>query len=225
MRTRPIPPKLRALLEFGPILAFLIVYLTYRNDTFLIGGTEYSGFLAVTAAFIPVFLIATGALWYLTGRLTRLQIVVAGMLIVFGGMSVWLNDPALFKMKPTAIYLLLTLILGAGLLRGQSWLEFVLEDSLPLKHKGWMILTRRVTLLFFLSALANEVVWRTQSEEFWVIFETIAMPVIVFGFFMAQIGLFIDHGTLTPLRKPVKAPGRKPGQGKKRKAPRPQGDG
>ncbi|MDA0961694.1 MAG: septation protein IspZ [Proteobacteria bacterium] len=224
MTTGPVNPTLKAVLEFGPILAFLIVYLVYRNDTFLIGGTEYSGFLAVTAGFIPVFLMATGALWYLTGRLTRLQIVVAGMLVVFGGLSVWLNDPSLFKMKPTAIYSLLTLILGVGLLRGQSWLEFVLEDTLPLKHKGWMILTRRVTLLFFLSAVANEVVWRTQSEEFWVIFETVAMPVIVFVFFLAQIGLFIDHGTLMPSKKRVKSPGNKPGQGKKRRARRPQGE-
>ena len=97
MTTGPVNPTLKAVLEFGPIVAFLIVYLVYRNDTFLIGGTEYSGFLAVTAGFIPVFLIATGALWYLTGRLTRLQIVVAGMLVVFGGLSVWLNDPSLFK--------------------------------------------------------------------------------------------------------------------------------
>lgn len=226
MTIRPLAPKLKALVEFGPILAFLIVYLTYRNDTFLIAGSEYSGFLAVTAAFIPVFLIATVALWFLTGRLTRLQIVVAGMLVVFGGMSVWLNDSSLFKMKPTAIYALLTLILGVGLLRGQSWLEFVLEDSLPLKRKGWMILTRRVTVLFFLSAVANEVVWRTQSDAFWVIFETIAMPIIVFIFFIAQIGLFIDYGTLTPSRKRAKAPGKTPGntpaRGRKRRR---QGDG
>ncbi|TNF59697.1 MAG: septation protein IspZ [Rhodobacteraceae bacterium] len=212
MTTGPLHPTLKAVLEFGPLTAFLIVYLIFRDDTFVVGGTEYSGFLAVTAAFIPVFLMATGALWYLTGRLTRLQIVIAGMLIVFGGMSVWLNDPSLFKMKPTAIYSLLALILGVGLMRGQSWLEFVLEDALPLTHRGWMILTRRVTLLFVLAAVANEVVWRTQSEEFWVIFETIAMPIIVFVFFVAQVGLFVDHGTLKPSWKPAKSPGRTPGQ-------------
>jgi hypothetical protein len=86
------------------------------------------------------------------------------MVLVFGGLSVWLNDPRLFKMKPTAVYLLLAVILGIGLLRGRFWLQYMMEDMLPLKQKGWMILTKRVTVLFLLSAAANELVWRTQSE-------------------------------------------------------------
>ena len=198
MTAKPVHAGLKSLLEFGPIVGFFVAYMIYKDDTFLIAGTEYSGFVAVTAAFIPIFLLAIGALWHLTGRVTRMQVVTSVMLVVFGGLSVWMNDPKLFMMKPTAVYLLLTLILGVGLLRGQSWLKYVMEDMIPLKDKGWMILTKRVTLLFFLSAVANEVVWRTQSEEFWVIFETLAMPVVIFVFFMAQTRLFVDYATLKP---------------------------
>ena len=201
MTTKPVHPWLKAALEFGPILGFLATYLFYKDETFTINGTEYSGFVAVTAGFIPIFLLSMGGLWYFTGRLTRIQVVTTVMLIAFGGLSVWFNDPKFFKMKPTAVYLILAIILGIGLLRGQSWLKYIMEDMIPLKNKGWMILTKRVTLLFFLSAAANEVVWRTQSEQFWVYFETLAMPVIIFAFFMAQTNLFVTYATLGPSKK------------------------
>jgi len=201
MTTKPLHFGLKATLEIGPTIGFVVAYLIFRNETFLIAGTEYTSFVAVTAAFIPVFLIAIGALWFLSGRVARIQVATAVMVLVFGGLSVWLNDPRLFKMKPTAIYLALALILGIGLLRGQSWLKYIMEDMVPLKPKGWMILTKRVTVLFLLSAGANELVWRTQSEEFWVFFETLAMPVVVFVFFMTQIRLFVDYATLNPSKK------------------------
>ncbi len=198
---KSVHPGLKAVLEFGPIIGFFVAYLLYKDEVFVVGGVEYTGFVAVTAAFIPIFLLGIGVLWFLTGRLARMQAVTAVLLIVFGGLSVWFNDPKFFKMKPTAVYLLFTIILGIGLLRGQSWLKFVMEEMMPLKDKGWMILTKRVTLLFFLSAVANEVVWRTQSEEFWVYFETFAMPVVIFVFFMAQSRLFATYATMNPSKK------------------------
>jgi intracellular septation protein len=155
----------------------------------------------VIAGFIPVFVIAIGALWYLTGKVARIQLATAVMVALLGGLSVWLNDPRVFKMKPTAIYLMLALILGIGLLRGQSWLKYIMEDTIPLKPKGWMILTKRVTVLFFLSAGANELVWRTQSEGFWVFFETLVMPVVIFVFFILQAGLYVEYGTLGASKK------------------------
>ncbi|MEL7115389.1 MAG: septation protein IspZ, partial [Pseudomonadota bacterium] len=147
MKTRTVHPTLRVVLEFGPIVGFLVAYLLYRDDTFLIFGTEYTGFVAVTAAFIPVFLLGIGALWVLTRRIARVQVMTAVMLVIFGGLSVSLNDPRFFKMKPTAIYLCLALVLGFGLLRGQFWLKYIMEDMIPLKKRGWRILTRRVTVL------------------------------------------------------------------------------
>jgi intracellular septation protein len=67
---------------------------------------------------------------------------------------------------------------------------------IPLQPKGWEILTKRVVVLFLLSAGANELVWRTQSETFWVLFETLAMPVVIIVFFLAQTGLYLDYATL-----------------------------
>lgn len=204
MKPKPLHAGVKAALEFGPLLAFLVVYLLLRDATYRIAGTDYSGFVVVIGAFIPVFLMATGLLWYLTGKIARIQLATAVMLVVFGGLSVWLNDPRLFKMKPTAIYLTLALILLVGLLRGQSWLRYIMEDMIPLEPAGWMILTKRVTVVFLLSAAANELVWRTQSERFWVLFETFAMPVLITGFFLSQADLIVEYAKPRPVKKQPK---------------------
>ncbi|MEO0484279.1 MAG: septation protein IspZ [Pseudomonadota bacterium] len=203
-KTQPKPalnPALKAGLEYGPIAAFLIAYFIYRDASVELGRTTYGGLVAVTAGFVPIFLVATGLLWALTGRIARIQIVLSVFLIIFAALGVWMNDPRLFQMKPTVIYGLLALFLGVGLLRGQSWLRLIMESVVPLEQRGWMILTRRVTVLFALSAAANELVWRTQSEIFWVYFETLAMPAVIVVFFLAQIPLFIDHAKLGPTKK------------------------
>jgi intracellular septation protein len=201
MTVAPLNSWVRAGLEFGPVLGFVVTYLILGNETFVIENTQYTGFVVVTAAFIPVFVIAIGVLWLISGKVSRVQIAAATLVIVFGGFSVWLNDPRLFKMKPTVIYLLLGLLLGIGLLRGQSWLKYIADTVIPMQPEGWMILTKRVMIVFFLSAGANELVWRTQSERFWVLFETLVMPVVILGFFLTQIGLFVDHVKLNKPRK------------------------
>ncbi len=181
-------------LELGPIAIFFVAYLRLKDQSFTIAGVEYSGFIVVTAAFIPLLLLATGILWRLTGHLSRMQAVTAVLVVVFGGLSVWLNDERFFKMKPTIIYLLFGGALGLGLLRGQSWLELVMSEALPMTRQGWMILTRRLMLFFLALAVANEIVWRMMSTDAWVSFKTFGLPGAVFAFFIAQGGLFRRHG-------------------------------
>ncbi|EAQ04205.1 Probable intracellular septation protein [Pseudooceanicola batsensis HTCC2597] len=190
---RNVNPWLKTGLELGPIVLFFVAYLRLKDRTFLIGGAEYDGFILVTAAFIPLILLTTAILWKLTGHLSRMQIVTAVLVTVFGGLSVWLNDDRFFKMKPTLIYLIFGGLLGAGLLRGQSWLRMVMEELMPLDHEGWMKLTRRLCAFFLALALANEVVWRTQTTEIWVYFKTFGLTAALFVFFMAQGRLFKEH--------------------------------
>ncbi len=194
MEERKINPMLKTGLELGPILAFFAAYLMLKDRIFTIAGTEYDGFIVVTAGFIPVFLVAMGLLWRLTGHLSKMQVVTAVLIVVFGGLSVWFNDPRFFKMKPTIIYLMFAGVLGAGLLRGRSWLQYVMDGVMPLSDKGWMILTRRLALFFFGLAILNELVWRTMSEESWVYFKTFGLTAAIFLFFMAQGRLFRDYG-------------------------------
>lgn len=194
MAEKTVNPMLKSALEFGPILAFFAAYLWLKDEIFSIGGTDYNGFILVTAGFIPVFLISLGLLWRLTGHLSRMQVVTAVLIVVFGGLSVWLNDERFFKMKPTLIYLLFGGALAIGLMRGQSWLQAVMEGLMPLKNEGWMILTRRVMYLFLGLALLNEIIWRMMSTEIWVYFKTFGLTAAIIAFFMTQGGLFKAYG-------------------------------
>lgn len=190
---RKINPLLKTGLELGPIVLFFAAYVKLKDRVFTIGGSEYDGFILVTAAFIPLILLSTAILWKLTGHLSKMQIVTAVLVTVFGGLSVWLNDDRFFKLKPTLIYLLFGGVLGIGLLRGQSWLRHVMEELVPLDDEGWMKLTRRLCAFFLGLAVANEVIWRTQSTETWVYFKTFGLTAALFVFFIAQSRLFSDH--------------------------------
>lgn len=191
---KPVSPMVKGVLEYGPVLAFFVAYLLLKDRTFTVGGEEYSGFIAVTAAFVPLMVICSGLLWKLTGHMSKMQIVTLVLVVVFGGLSVWLNDERFFKMKPTLIYLIFGGILGFGLLRGQSYLRVVMEEALPMQHEGWMILTRRVCAFFFGLAALNEIIWRTQSTETWVSFKTFGLTIAIFAFFMLQGKLFQQYG-------------------------------
>lgn len=193
MAGRKINPILKAVLEFGPLLAFFVGYMRLKGQHVMIGGTSYDGFILITAAFIPLIVLTTAILWKLTGHLSKMQIATVILVVIFGGLTVWLNDPAFIKMKPTIIYLLFGGILGVGLLRGKSYLRLVMEEVVPLKHEGWMILTRRVCAFFFVLAAANEIVWRTMSTETWVTFKTFVLTIALFAFFMLQARIFRDY--------------------------------
>ena len=195
MTEKQVNPALRGALEYGPIILFFAAYTFLKDQTFMVAGTEYSGFVAVTAMFIPVLVLATLALWKLTGHLSKMQIVTLVLVIGFGGLSIWFNDERFFKMKPTMIYLLFAGLLGFGLMRGESYLEAVMDKALPLERKGWMLLTKRLAIFFLLLAVANEAIWRMMSTDAWVNFKTFGLPAATFGFFMSQAGLFKRFGT------------------------------
>lgn len=198
MADKKIHPALKLALELGPVLAFFVAYGRMKDQTFTIFGSDYSGFIVVTALFIPVLIATTGILWALTGKLSKMQVATVVLVVIFGGLSVWLKDERFFKMKPTMIYLLFAAILGFGLWRGQSYLRLVMEEALPMQAEGWMILTRRVTWFFLGLAIANEAIWRTMSTESWVTFKTFGLTAALFAFFMTQGKLMEKYGTKDP---------------------------
>jgi intracellular septation protein len=187
MAGRQVNPVVKNVLELGPALGFFAVYTWLKDRTFTLGGTDYSGFIVVTAGFVPVLLASILALWWLSGKVSRMQVLTAVLVIVFGGLTVWFNDERFFKMKTTIVYGLFAAILGTGLLIGRSWLEYVIGELIPMQRQGWMILTRRVTAAFAALAVGNEVVWRTMSTETWVAVETFGFPILLFLFLWLQI--------------------------------------
>jgi len=187
MTDKRINPVVKQVLELGPTLVFFAVYTWIKDEKFQIGGTEYSGFIVAALVLVPILLASIAALWWLTGELSRMQIFVGLMVIFFGGLTAWFNDESFFKMKTTIVYGTFAVLLGIGLTRGQSWLQWIMAEAIPMQSEGWMILTRRLALMFVTLAVANEVIWRTQSTALWVKLETFGMPVALFVFLMAQM--------------------------------------
>lgn len=187
MAERPINPILKQVLELGPTIIFFLIYLRIRDETFVVGGTEYTGFIVATLIFVPILLVAMAILWAMTRSLSRMQVFTAFMVIFFGGLTAWFNDERFFKMKTSIVYGCFAAILGLGLLRGRSYLEWIMGEFLPMQPKGWMILTRRLTAMFVALAVANEIIWRTQSTDLWVKLETFAFPAVLFIFLWMQI--------------------------------------
>jgi intracellular septation protein len=186
-------PWVKPALEFGPLIVFFAVFMLYRNDTVVLGGRDYGGFILATLAFIPALFLATAVQWRLTGKLSPMQVATLILVTVFGGLSIWLNDPRFFKLKPTIIYVLFAAILGASLALRRNWLGAVLGEALPMDAHGWRKLTARMAVFFLLLALANEVVWRTMSDSTWVWFKTFGLPVLLFAFLLGNARLYRDH--------------------------------
>jgi intracellular septation protein len=186
MQARKVNPFVKIALELGPVIGFFIAFGRMKDNTYTLFGTPYSGFITVTAGFVVVMILATGLLWWLSGKLSKMQLVSLLLVVVMGGLSVYLNSELFIKMKPTLLYLFFAAVLGAGLLRGKSLLREVMDEALPLLPEGWMILTRRLALFFAALALANEAVWRLMSTEAWVNFKTFGLTLAMFAFFAAQ---------------------------------------
>ncbi len=194
MAERKISQGLKSALELGPVLIFFIAYTRLKDEVYTIAGTDYSGFIVVTALFVPLLLLSTAILWKLTGKISRMQVLTAVLVIFFGALTVYFNDEKFFKIKTTIVYGFFASILGIGLLLGKSWLAYVMDEMMPLEPEGWMILTKRLVGMFAFLAIANEVVWRTMSTDAWVKIETFGFPIALFAFFMFQAGLLQKYG-------------------------------
>lgn len=187
MTEREINPLTKTILELGPPILFFVLYLRIRDETYLWGGSEYSGFIVATIAFVPIMLIAIALLWWQTGKLSRMQVFTAFMVIFFGALTAYFNDERFFKLKTTLVYGVFAMILGIGLVQGKSYLAYVLDEMMPMRHEGWMKLTRRLALAFLALAVTNEVIWRTMSTDVWVKIETFGFPIALFLFLWSQI--------------------------------------
>jgi len=193
MSEKQMNPTLKTVLEMGPVVIFFVVYILYKDSEFTLWGETYSGFLLATALFIPMILFTTAVFWFMTGTVSRMQAVTAVLVVLFGGLGLWFNDDRFFKMKPTAIYLIMAGVLGFGLLRGDSYLKFVMAEVLPMDDEGWMKLTKRFFAFFVFLAVLNEVVWRGFSTDIWVNFKTFGLMILFFAFMLSQSGLLKQH--------------------------------
>lgn len=187
---RKLAPWVKPALELGPALLFFVVFLLLRNRPVTLGGTQYQGFVIATMIFVPAQIAATAILWKLTGKLSAMQVMTLVLVVLFGGLTAWLNDPQFLAMKPTILYLFFAAVLGVSLALRRNWLQAVLSEALPMRPEGWRILTIRLLVLFLCMAALNEIVRHTLSQTAWVYFKTFGLVVIMMGFFIGNAKLF-----------------------------------
>ena len=194
MENKKIHPLLKLALELGPIMIFFLAY-RWANVPEGVGDEDrqLSQLLFATGVFIPTILISLAISWVLTRSLPKMAVITAVVVVVMGGLTLWLKDDTFVKMKPTILYALFAAILGFGLMRGKSYLQYVMEDSMPLQQEGWTIFTKRFAMFFFGLAIVNEIVWRNFDTDLWVNFKTFALPVATFVFIFSQMGVFSKY--------------------------------
>jgi intracellular septation protein len=191
MRPRSLNPILKLVLEVGPIAVF---FLAYRMAPVAEGlGTaerQLEQILFATAVFVPTILASLAVSYALTRKLPRMAVITAVVVTIFGGLTLALRDDTFVKMKPTILYTLFAGILAFGLLRGQSYLKYLMDELIPMQDAGWMKFTHRFIIFYACLAVLNEIVWRGWGTDAWVNFRTFVLPLANFAFVLAQVPLF-----------------------------------
>ena len=177
MAAKPqLNPFLKLVLDIGPLVLFFAA-----NARF--------GIFAATAAFMVAVLIALAVAYAKTGRIEVMPLVTAVIVLVFGGLTLFLHDDLFIKLKPTIIYVLFGGTLLGGLALGKPLLSILFDQMFHLTDEGWRKLTWRWVLFFFALAVANEIVWRTQTTDFWVSFKLFGVVPLTFLFGALQMPL------------------------------------
>ncbi|WP_026379935.1 septation protein A [Afifella pfennigii] len=178
-------PLLKLALELGPLVVFFFV-----NARF--------GIFWATGVFMVAITIALAASWLLTRRLAVMPVITGVVVLVFGGLTLFLQDEIFIKMKPTIVNALFGAVLLGGLAFGRSLLGYVFDSVFRLDAEGWRKLTFRWGLFFFALAILNEVVWRNFSTDFWVSFKVFGIMPLTIAFTLTQMPLINRHA-LEPL--------------------------
>ncbi len=177
---KEVNPILKLALELGPLGVFF-----FANAKF--------GIFAATGAFMLAITVALAASWILTRRLAIMPLVTGIVVLVFGGLTLALQDEIFIKMKPTIVNTLFGGVLIGGLFFGKALLGYVFDSVFHLTDEGWRKLTLRWSLFFFALAILNEVIWRNFSTDFWVSFKVFGMMPLTIIFTLTQMPLIQRH--------------------------------
>lgn len=182
--TLAMNPLLKFALELGPLVVFF-----FTNSQL--------GIFTATMAFMVAIVLSLAVSYAISRTIPTMPLVTAVFVLVFGGLTVWLQDETFIKVKPTIVNLLFASILAFGLLTGRLFLKMVLDSALTMSDTGWLIMTRAWIGFFIFLALLNEIVWRTVSTDTWVTFKVFGVMPLTLLFSFSLVPIIMKH-TIEP---------------------------
>lgn len=175
-----ISPGLKLALELGPLVLFF-------------AGNSYGGIYAATGIFMVATVAALAAMWVLARRIAVMPLVSALVVMVFGTLTLVLQDDHFIKLKPTMVNALFGVLLLGGLVFRKPLLPYVFDGMVKLTERGWYLLTVRWGVFFLVMAVVNEIVWRNFSTDTWVSFKTFGYLPLTIVFAIAQAPLMAKY--------------------------------
>ena len=192
---KEVSPVLKMALELGPLVVFFLAN-SYGEELAAawpvleaLGGKIFVG----TAFFMVAMLISQAISLSVLKHVAVMPLVTLGFVLVFGALTLWLQDETFIKMKPTIVNCIFGTALLGGLVFGRSLLAYVFDAAFNLDEEGWRKLTLRWGIFFFVLAAMNEIVWRNFSTDFWVAFKVWATMPITIVFMLFQLPLIQRH--------------------------------
>lgn len=179
----PASNKAKMLIDFGPLIVFFATFKLSDGDMML-----------TTAVFMGAITAGMIASRMLLGKVSKMLWFTFAVVMVTGSLTLWLDDARFVKMKLTIINCVLASILLFGLLRDKLYLKMLMEMALDMSEAGWRMFTRNYALFMLAMALLNEVIWRTQSDDFWVNFKTFGYMIISIVFMAMQLTMLVKGG-------------------------------
>lgn len=178
----------RLMIDLGPLLVFFLV-------NFLAPVPDVLKIFYATGAFMAAMIVAMMVSYLRYRHISPLLWFSGIMVVILGGVTIWLHNDVFIKMKPTVYYVFIASLLGFGLATGRNLLKMVLGAAYPgLSERGWQLLSRNWALFFLVMAVVNEAVWRNTSTSFWIGFKLWGFLPATFLFAIANVPMLMKHG-------------------------------
>ena len=182
-------------LELGPLIIFFV--MNSKAHAFF-GSDPSENIYYATGTFMVATIIALSASFLLYKRIPIMPLVTGGFVMVFGGLTICMQDEQFIKLKPTITNLLFAGGLLGGLALGKPTMKYLFDAAFSLDDEGWRKLTLRWGLFFIFLAIVNEIIWRNFSTDFWVSFKVFGIMPITAVFAMFQVKVVSDHQLVKP---------------------------
>jgi len=178
----------RLMIDLGPLITFFVV-------NFLAPVPDMLKIFYATGAFMAAMIVAMLVSYLRYRHISPLLWFSGIMVVILGGVTIWLHNDTFIKMKPTLYYLLVAGLLGFGLATRRNLLKMVLGGAYPgLSERGWLLLSRNWAIFFAVMAVLNEIVWRNTDTSFWIGFKLWGFLPMTFLFGLANVPMLMRHG-------------------------------